>query len=522
MESTSVWQIYNEMNDEPNSNASNLDAHNGSDEFKSNHTGPPELMLQQNFTVIIVYSALFVVAAIGNLTVFISLFRSRHRKSRISLMIRHLAIADLIVTFIMIPIEVGWRLTGRWIAGNVACKVFLFLRAFGPYLSSNVLVCVSLDRYFAVLHPLRVNDARRRGKVMLAFAWGTSFIYCFPQSFVFRVQKHPEYPQYEQCVSFGFFTSTSQEIAYNLMSVMFLYFIPLFVIVIAYTAIMCEISKNSKETRDASKVCNSSSEEGSYRTSNGRMRLRRSDITNIERARSRTLRMTITIVVVYVMCCTPYVIITLWYMFDRDSAKRLPDWLQDTFFMMVVSNSCMNPIVYGSYVLNFTRSKCCCCKKGSNDVNLNNCEEQAAAGRDTNRRLAGRVIKGVLSFRKVGSGATRSTTMHGNNVISRSPTPKTLINNVTHIKKGRLPDRPPSVGHISFLDEPGSRGYRQTFHSDPCSSPYFSESRGLDIAYQCADYTNSEPNMSPKCNIKMNINRAEVYYNRERTRTRYI
>ncbi|CAH0553561.1 unnamed protein product [Brassicogethes aeneus] len=256
--------------------------------------------------------------------------------------------------------NVGWRLTGRWIAGNVACKVFLFLRAFGPYLSSNVLVCVSLDRYFAVLHPLKVNDARRRGKVMLAFAWGTSFIYCIPQSFVFRVQSHPQDPMYEQCVSFGFFTSSAQEIIYNLMSVMFLYFIPLFVIIIAYTAIMCEISKNSKDTKGAS-----------YQTSNGRIRLRRSDISNIERARSRTLRMTITIVVVYIWCCTPYVIITLWYMFDRDSAKRLPDWLQDTFFMMVVSNSCMNPIVYGSYVLNFKKFSCQCFKKGSSDIHLN-------------------------------------------------------------------------------------------------------------------------------------------------------
>lgn len=77
--------------------------------------------------------------------------------------------------------QVGWRITGEWIAGNIACKILLFLRAFGPYLSSNVLVCVSLDRYFAVLHPLRVSDARRRGKSMLAVAWMASFVYCIPQ-----------------------------------------------------------------------------------------------------------------------------------------------------------------------------------------------------------------------------------------------------------------------------------------------------------------------------------------------------
>ncbi|KAH1012174.1 hypothetical protein HUJ05_011375 [Dendroctonus ponderosae] len=64
-----------------------------------------DIYSSRNVCIILVYMILFLIAAIGNLTVFISLFRSRHRKSRISLMIRHLAIADLIVTFVMIPIE---------------------------------------------------------------------------------------------------------------------------------------------------------------------------------------------------------------------------------------------------------------------------------------------------------------------------------------------------------------------------------------------------------------------------------
>ena len=44
----------------------------------------------------------------------------------------------------------------------------------------------------------------------------------------------------------------------------------------------------------------------------GRMRLRRNDKSNIERARARTLRMTITIVAAFVWCWTPYVVMTLW------------------------------------------------------------------------------------------------------------------------------------------------------------------------------------------------------------------
>lgn len=43
-----------------------------------------------------------------------------------------------------------------------------------------------------------------------------------------------------------------------------------------------------------------------------RMRLRRSDMSSIERARSRTLKMTIIIVVAFFFCWTPYITMNLW------------------------------------------------------------------------------------------------------------------------------------------------------------------------------------------------------------------
>ncbi|XP_069696752.1 adipokinetic hormone/corazonin-related peptide receptor variant I-like [Periplaneta americana] len=199
--------------------------------------------------VVAVYCVLFSVAAIGNLSVFLTLLRARHRKSRVSLLMTHLAAADLIVTFVMIPLEVGWRVTTQWLAGNFACKLFLFLRAFGLYLSSNILVCISLDRYFAIIYPLKVSDARRRGKLMLLFAWFTSLLCSVPQSVVFHVSQHPEIPNFFQCVTFGFFATPRQEIAYNLFCVVAMYFIPLLVISFAYSRILCVIVRRSTETR---------------------------------------------------------------------------------------------------------------------------------------------------------------------------------------------------------------------------------------------------------------------------------
>lgn len=69
-------------------------------------------------------------------------------------MVVHLTIADLIVSFVVMPLEIGWRISVQWVAGNLACKMLMFIRAFAFYLSSMTLVCLSLDRYLAIAQPM--------------------------------------------------------------------------------------------------------------------------------------------------------------------------------------------------------------------------------------------------------------------------------------------------------------------------------------------------------------------------------
>ena len=65
--------------------------------------------------------------------------------------------------------------------GDAMCRILMFFRAFGFYLGSFILVCISLDRYFAILHPLSLSDADRRGRIMITLAWTFSFIASTPQ-----------------------------------------------------------------------------------------------------------------------------------------------------------------------------------------------------------------------------------------------------------------------------------------------------------------------------------------------------
>ncbi|CAH0587870.1 unnamed protein product [Chrysodeixis includens] len=111
-----------------------------------------------------------------------------------------------------------------------------------------------------------------------------------------------------------------------------------------------------------------------HRSSVGHVRLRRSDRRVLERARRRTLRMTVTIVCVFALCWLPYATITMWYMIDRQSASRVSPRVQDLLFVMAVSNSCMNPLVYGSYTLDLKGllrrllKKTCCNSSAASDI----------------------------------------------------------------------------------------------------------------------------------------------------------
>ncbi len=67
---------------------------------------------------------------------------------------RQLNYSDLLVMFIYVPGRAFWLITYDWRAGSVFCKVFKFCHAFGLQLSSNVVVCIAIDRLLALLLPV--------------------------------------------------------------------------------------------------------------------------------------------------------------------------------------------------------------------------------------------------------------------------------------------------------------------------------------------------------------------------------
>ncbi|XP_051848788.1 uncharacterized protein LOC127559163 [Antechinus flavipes] len=128
-----------------------------------------------------VTAALFLSSAAGNLAVLWSVTRprsSRLRPSPVRRLFGHLAAADLLVTFVVMPLDAAWNATVQWLAGDVACRILMFLKLLAMYAAAFLPVVIGLDRQAAVLHPL---GPRGGGRKLLGTAWGLSFLLALPQ-----------------------------------------------------------------------------------------------------------------------------------------------------------------------------------------------------------------------------------------------------------------------------------------------------------------------------------------------------
>jgi len=77
----------------------------------------------------------------------------------------------------------------------------------------------------------------------------------------------------------------------------------------------------------------------------------------LDRAKRKTLRMTFSIIVAFLMCWTPFVFVCVWTFVHPESVhQKVPKWLLEWFELFTVTNSVANPLVYGLHSLNPTIS----------------------------------------------------------------------------------------------------------------------------------------------------------------------
>ncbi|NXH89829.1 GNRR2 protein, partial [Edolisoma coerulescens] len=293
--------------------------------------------------------ALFALSAGCNLAVLRAVGgRGSGRRPHIRLLLRHLAAADLLLTVVVMPLDAVWNITLQWWAGDLACRLLMYLRLLAMYASAFVTVVISLDRQAAILRPLAIARARARNRAMLHVAWILSAGLAVPQLFLFHTITLRPPHNFTQCTTRGSFPRPWHETLYNMVGFACLFLLPLLIMVCCYARILLEISRRMGS--------------GLFSSQDASLRCSRN---NIPRARLRMLRMSLVIVSSFILCWTPYYLLGLWHWFcPRAMEKRISPALTHILFIFGLFNACLDPITYGLFTIPLRGGWGCPCRHG--------------------------------------------------------------------------------------------------------------------------------------------------------------
>ncbi|XP_015226447.1 PREDICTED: vasopressin V2 receptor-like [Cyprinodon variegatus] len=274
-------------------------------------------------------SIIFIAAGLLNFGLLLALWKRRKQLSRMRVFVFHLCVADLVVTFFQVCPQLMWDITDRFVGPDILCRLVKYLQVVGMFASTYMIVVMTIDRYQAICNPMVTFQRRRaRWNGPVCAAWCVSFIGSLPQVFIFsRVEVAPGvYDCWAQFVMpWGLRT-------YVTWTTLVIFVLPILIVIVCQVRICRTVHTNihlkAHQGEAVTKPLSS----------------RASCVAGLSKARVKTVKMTVVIVLAYIVCWAPFFTVQLWSVWDTEAPTQSATF---TILMLLASlNSCVNPCIY--------------------------------------------------------------------------------------------------------------------------------------------------------------------------------
>lgn len=251
----------------------------------------------------------------GNSLVLFTLLRRRKHNALMHTFMIHLCLADLVVAFFQVLPQLIWDIIDRFPGPDFLCRSVRYLQVVGMFVSSYMIVAMTFDRHQAICRPMMTfKKGSARWNVPVCLAWGASAVLSLPQIFIFsRTEVSPGV--YDCWANFVKPWGLKAYVTWITLAVLIL---PAFFITTCQVLIFREIhhslhlgTERSPGSRRKGKLNGGT---------NGMPAI--SD-TGVTKAMSKTVRMTLAIVLIYVICWAPFFIAQLWNVWNEGSNGKL-------------------------------------------------------------------------------------------------------------------------------------------------------------------------------------------------------
>ncbi|XP_044584679.1 RYamide receptor-like isoform X2 [Cotesia glomerata] len=277
-------------------------------------------------TAYFLYGIIFVVALVGNALVCYVVWSIPRMRTVTNYFIVNLAVSDILMTLFCVPTSfLSTLILQYWPFGAELCPIVNYAQAASVLVSAYTLIAISIDRYMAIMWPLKVRMSKSQAKLSILAVWVAALTISSPIAMVSCLfQPNPRYTMCNRYVCQEIWPSDHQQYYYSIALLILQYFVPLVVLMFTYTSIGIRVW-GKRPPGEAENVRDQ----------------------RMARSKRKVIKMMMTVVLVFTICWLPFNVLMLFM--DPNSEfvawKGLP-YAWATLHWLAMSHSCYNPVIY--------------------------------------------------------------------------------------------------------------------------------------------------------------------------------
>ncbi|CAO1314108.1 unnamed protein product [Diamesa tonsa] len=198
----------------------------------------------------IILGILILITVIGNVFVIAAIVLERNLQNVANYLVASLAVADLMVACLVMPLSAVYEISSGWILGPELCDFWTSCDVLCCTASILHLVAIALDRYWAVTNVDYIHSrTSNRVFLMIFLVWFVSIIVSLAPQFGWKDPEYLERIEEQKCM-------ISQDISYQVFATMCTFYVPLLVILVLYWKIFQTARRRIRRRKPKAKNMN--------------------------------------------------------------------------------------------------------------------------------------------------------------------------------------------------------------------------------------------------------------------------